>query len=461
MEALMRKQLSGLRLVLVGCVLAAGTGLGQYVEDSVEISGPVGSLAYDPDKDSGAVLATSHGGVTSIWCVEHGGVGGCALTEPWEIIYNAVEHKGYCTYGPIDDESLAVINGYLLWPDTLISMPGAHQPLWDSSANRLYVSCSYRNRVAVLDCRNDSLIGYIPAGNDPWGLELNARHRKLYVRNWDGEALTIIDLEAGSVIRTIPLGSVPTCGYYSPSADKYYCDAGLRVAVISGTGDSVLRYIDLPGGVAVSGAMAGVESRGLVMVGTNPPRVYTIDTQTDSIVAGVQVSGNIHDLAWSPLTGLVYCAGRVVYVIAEDGSRVVATLPVPGPLVVLPVPEYREVYVGCWGQYVYIITDTVTGIEEEEKANGNTPVSVRASPSVFRRSTTLTWRDAGGLTVPGWVYSPTGVLVRTLTPCRMRDGVSVAVWDGRNETGQEVAPGVYFVALGVSAGQRIKVIKMQ
>jgi len=48
MEVLMRKQLSCLRLVLVGGILAAGTGLGQYVETTILVGALPADVLWNP-----------------------------------------------------------------------------------------------------------------------------------------------------------------------------------------------------------------------------------------------------------------------------------------------------------------------------------------------------------------------------------------------------------------------------
>lgn len=60
------------------------------------------------------------------------------------------------------------------------------------------------------------------------------------------------------------------------------------------------------------------------------------------------------------------------------------------------------------------------------------------------------------------VYAASGRLVRTLVDQEMPPGVHLAKWDGRDESGREVASGVYFARLeadGRSAGQKMVLLR--
>jgi flagellar hook assembly protein FlgD len=60
------------------------------------------------------------------------------------------------------------------------------------------------------------------------------------------------------------------------------------------------------------------------------------------------------------------------------------------------------------------------------------------------------------------IYSARGGLVRTLEDNVLAAGPHLAVWDGRDVKGQQVAPGVYFVRLSAGAHhatQKILLVK--
>jgi hypothetical protein len=70
-----------------------------------------------------------------------------------------------------------------------------------------------------------------------------------------------------------------------------------------------------------------------------------------------------------------------------------------------------------------------------------------ASPNPFTGVATITFGLAGETSVRLAVYDVTGELIRTLVDARLAAGEHNAVWDGKDEMGMRVAPGVYFSAL--------------
>jgi len=410
---------------------AAGIGSAQYVEDSIDVGGTgVSALAYNSRAD--VVYARHRGASTfcAISCSLNQVVAQLALPSPSLICYNSTDNKAYVTsWG----DSVLVIDGSTHARRRGIPLRWTDYPLWDSAGDRLYVTLADDNEVAVIDCRTDSVTALIRVGAWPNRLHLNTLHRKLYVQNYDDCSVSIVDLTTNQVIRTIPLGSEPQAGWYSPTADKYYCAAGWQVAVLSGERDSLLRYINLPGGGDAM-AVAGVEPRGLVMVAAYwgaTDSVFTIDTGSDTVVARVLVTRGPRCLVPSPASGLVYCAGDEVSVLAGEGNRVITTLRVGwGPLSQVVVHEWRRVYVGHSNtRMVYVVRDSVTGVAE----GGPGVAAARATRTLAGHSL----RHAG----PGeaLLVDISGRRVAALVP-------------GFNDL-RHLSPGVYFVRMATGEGR--------
>jgi len=91
-----------------------------------------------------------------------------------------------------------------------------------------------------------------------------------------------------------------------------------------------------------------------------------------------------------------------------------------------------------------------TGIGASESPNGTTfGLKLAAFPSPFRSSTTISYL----LPKPGpasiSVVDATGRVVRALNAPR---GASSLAWDGRDDAGRALSPGVYFVRLSTASG---------
>jgi YVTN family beta-propeller protein len=294
-------------------------------------------------------------------------------------------------------------------------------------------------------------------------MTLNRRHRKLYVRNDDGESVSIIDLNTNRVLRTLPIGNVPTSGCYSEAADSYYCGSS-GIYVIDGAGDTVRSHIHLSVGAAVT-TMLSVESHAMVMAGGftgHGDSVFVIDVTTDSIVHALPAVGEPQSLVYSSATDQVYCSHYPgnVSVISGDGSRTLLTLSVPGdPFVMIAVPEFHRVFVGCLSSiWMYVIRDTVTGIGEAAAVPRVARRSCTALPNPFKNSLALQCDAKSGRTGSVTVLSLTGSPVRTLS---VPAGSSRVLWDGRDNHGKEVSAGVYVVIPSWEPGERVRVVKTE
>jgi hypothetical protein len=81
-------------------------------------------------------------------------------------------------------------------------------------------------------------------------------------------------------------------------------------------------------------------------------------------------------------------------------------------------------------------------------------------PNPFASSTTIEFQVARPGPVELRVYTVSGQLVRTLAAGHREAGIERIVWDGRDETGRSLSPGVYFyrVQVGEELGARTMVL---
>jgi YVTN family beta-propeller protein len=444
--------------VILLLALAATAGQAQYVEDSLLAFRWVGDMVYN--QRYGRVLAASQvdSSVFAILCFRNEVLNANYVPLPLHLTLNSSQNKLYCTRGDGWDDYVRVMNGIDCRYITEFPLTGAFDLIWDSVDNRVYVSCQEDERIAVIDCNTDSLIGYIHVSGDPSYLELNTRHHKLYVRNWN-ETVSIIDLNTQQVTRTIAVGNVPDCGYYGPAVDKYYCGAD-DLLVFSGSGDTVDAVMGFP---VYFGArsIAGAEADSLVFVGTYSgiyvDTLYVLTGSGDSVVAALPaVGGNPRVLVWVPQTNRVYCAGQrgTMDVFRGDGTGSIASFPfVHNALCAAYSPEYGRLYVGSSdGQRVYVVRDTVVGIEEPIAKPVN-EARLRAKPNPFCGSVRIEAGGQPGVTTVA-VYAQDGRLVRTL-----RIAGDACDWDGNDVDGRPVAAGVYVVTAGTDRQDRIRVVK--
>jgi hypothetical protein len=93
---------------------------------------------------------------------------------------------------------------------------------------------------------------------------------------------------------------------------------------------------------------------------------------------------------------------------------------------------------------------SVTVVDGETGADG-TPVAVTAlgqnSPNPFRSATSISFSLAEKSRVSVSVYDVAGRRVRTLVNRTMSQGTASLEWDGRNDTGEALPSGIYFVRM--------------
>jgi YVTN family beta-propeller protein len=450
----------GLSVILAAICVLGGAARAQYVEDSINVGCRyVYSLAYNSRED--VVYGASGDDVFfAVSCDSNKVIESFTMPGACDVAYDSSDNKTYCTQFC---ESLAVVDGATHTRIKSLPMDGATILVWDRVSDRLYVSCQTRNRVAVVDCTSDSLLTYITVGACPIKLYLNSPGRRLYVLNDDANTVSIVDLSTNLVVKTLAVSGGVDAGCYCHSVDKFYLGSFRQCVVIGGQSDTIVARIALSGNVAVVSATASEED-GLVFLGTffgGDDSVTTVSAQRDSVLSTIAVGREPHGLVYFDRSGLLYCATAIsneVCVLADGGSRVLTTLPVGNyPDVFAIAPCHNRLYVGhASTSYVYVLRDTLVGIAEPQSPRIGFSEGLSVTPNPFKRNAAVIWNSPA---MDGEVvrfYAQDGRLVRK---GRIPTGVSRWVWDGRDDSGALLPPGVYVLESG--PGVRVKVVKLK
>ncbi len=117
----------------------------------------------------------------------------------------------------------------------------------------------------------------------------------------------------------------------------------------------------------------------------------------------------------------------------------------------------RTLVAGTHGRSMHSIDlNDVTGIPDDGEVQS--VVSLSNHPNPFRSSTTVAFTLERPADVLLAIYDIAGHRVRTLESGRRTAGDHELSWDGRNETGRDVANGIYFMKL--EAGDQVAVSKV-
>ncbi len=443
-----------LRILLLTCLAAAGRG--QYLEDSVNCGGRgVWSLAYNSlanvvygaseDGPFFAISADSNKLVSVTW-----------FDYPVRVAYDSIDNKVYCIVRTANHDTIMVMDGTTHQRIGKIPLEWGAHAVWNPDNDRLYVTMDEMNKVAVIDCKSDTIITEVPVGSGAVRAVLNRVHQKLYVQNWDSYDISIVDLATNQVIKTIATGDVPLSGTFCDAVDKFYCSCMLGVVVVDGASDVVLTSVAMPESPR---AMVACEGHALVVAAAGDS-LLVVDAQQDSVVSRLHAGVQPQAFAWSARSDQVYCAnspGEVV-VLPGDCRRIALTLDVAYyPVAFALASENGRLYVGHQGSsYVYVVRDTASGVMEPTAAHVRGRGAVLAQPNPFRGSVAIRLnRTARGRNVAR-VYAQDGRLVRE---SRVPEGEARWVWDGRENCGTEVPAGVYFIeATGIA---RALVVKLE
>ena len=182
--------------------------------------------------------------------------------------------------------------------------------------------------------------------------------------------------------------------------------------------------------------------------------------ERDSVIATAVTGRAPWGLACFEPSGLVYSASSwsdEVYVLTDNGARILTTLQVGDyPFVFAIAPRHDRLYVGHLnGRYVYVLRDTSAAIAEPRSpCLGVRGVTV--TPNPFSHSAALVWNSPTMVGDAVRVYAQDGRLVRQ---AQIPAGEARWVWDGRDDSGAALPPGVY--VLETEPGVRAKVVKLK
>ena len=219
--------------------------------------------------------------------------------------------------------------------------------------------------VSVIDNSTNTVLAPIAVGLSPFGVAVNSETNKIYVTNVGGRGdhcseelsntVSVIDGSTDVVQKNIRVDGIgPAAVAVNPRTNKIYvtisggcCAEGYRVAVIDGSTDAVLRYVD----VGPHPFLATVDPHtNLVYVTHSPEDLITvIDGSTDTVRARFSIGSEARGIAPDGEGKYLYVVARNTDQLAVVDARtngVVQTIPVGGrPHGVVFDPETGKVYV--------------------------------------------------------------------------------------------------------------------
>ncbi|MCX7732027.1 MAG: hypothetical protein N2248_02550 [candidate division WOR-3 bacterium] len=394
--------------------------------------------------------------------------------------------------------------GALIYDEINVCLP-------DKSGNKIYVIVNGDQMVKVIDCIADTVLREIPVPPDPWMLTRTTRDKYLYCVHFAAPSrLTVIDTEADSVVQTVPLdfdGAVgcywhagvnkvyiahhfrPVISVYDCSLKRVthvirvpypvwylYCDTVFNRVYVSPIHlDGVLFSIDAGADTVLKlfpelraeGWVTGANNKVYYRAHTLPsPQGYdevigVIDCAQESLIKVIYPAAHFWsslttafydnklfiptDIQQRPEAGMLDTIGVTVVDCINDRIIGYIEFPIGAPYFNLFVDVDREGH-RLFAQSrsrIYTIRLTPPGIGE---GDGLGVSAVTVSPNPVWENCVIRGSLPASLLV---VYDKAGRVVRRLKPA-VKAAETEWHWDGRDEKGNTVPAGVYFVRVAGS-----------
>jgi YVTN family beta-propeller protein len=335
-------------------------------------------------------------------------------TWPGALLWNPLNNKVYCAVNWGDN--ITVINGATNRTDTTIYAGNWPQFFaLNTTNNTIYCAVEETDQVVAINCANQHIIANINVGDSPKEVIWNSVSNKVYSTNRIANSVTIINAATNQVITTIPVGNGPQFLAYNSTNNKVYCSNNLTntISVIDGYDDHVDTTLNMVYSTTWNLLWNRLNNK-LYCCLFWPSTVRVTNCQSNVIVASIIVGAGPKPLAWDSID--------------------------------------NRVYVGCYdGRKVSVLCDEMDLAEEPVNfINDNEVNNVLFCPNPFSVYTKIHFSSCKNADFETnlHIYDITGKLVRIffLTPGRDID----IIWDGKNNYGKTLCPGVYFCQKGKS-----------
>jgi YVTN family beta-propeller protein len=199
-----------------------------------------------------------------------------------------------------------------------------------------------------MDGATDSVIGTAPAGDYPWAMGYNPVANRVYVANWHGCDVSVIDAATMAAIDTVTVGCWPgalALGGWGPDARVFCADQWSNTVTIF---DPRQRRVaaNVRTGACPWAICSNEEIRRAYTANQYGNSVTVIDGPTASVVATVPVGTKPMAIIWE--NGEVFCANNgsnTVSVISGSSNNVIATVPVGnGPRALYAPPFLGKIF---------------------------------------------------------------------------------------------------------------------
>jgi YVTN family beta-propeller protein len=199
----------------------------------------------------------------------------------------------------------------------------------DPAAHEAYVSTG--ETLVVIDTATHLAIATVENVDGGGPVVVDPGTRTIFVADYFGDAVWVIDAVTRQVVDSIPVGSAgPTDIALNPALGEVYVTNGddVTVSVIDVATNTVIDTIGIPGPAEYAGSVAVDPVAQAIYVGltalTGDPESWSwsavarIDAATREVTDLITVGTDVDRIAVDPTTGTVYVTGGTVSVLQAD-----------------------------------------------------------------------------------------------------------------------------------------------
>jgi YVTN family beta-propeller protein len=183
-------------------------------------------------------------------------------------------------------------------------LPVSGWTCYDAASDKLYMLVD-DNQVSIFDGNADSLLTTVQAGNGATNLRCLERCNRVYVTNFFGASVTVIDGASNGVIRDIPTPVGPLNLTMNETDGKVYVSCDGAYAVIDGYGDSVRAVVPVNGTrMGAAAATWNARTDKAYLVGANQLKV--VAGASDTVVKELNTAFSVDGAVCNSCRNAVY-----------------------------------------------------------------------------------------------------------------------------------------------------------
>jgi YVTN family beta-propeller protein len=249
---------------------------------------------------------------------------------------------------------------------------------------RAYIT--HNQSVTAIDVETGTVVGSVPLGTQVSDVAVLPDGSRLYVSKTFTHQIAIIDTASMAITGHISAGADPIGLAISPDGTRLYVEANTVVRIVDTATNAVTATMAVPGD---NHAMAlSPDGSRLYVTGCNGDNnVRVVNTTSKTVIATVPVGARPCGVAVSPGGARIYVSNSnadSVTVIDAATSGVITTVPVGDqPYGMTVMPDGATLFVANFGGSVSVIATATNSVQATIPVTG-TPVDLARSPSGSR-----------------------------------------------------------------------------